>query len=75
MSKENKFHDENGAMKTKSIKIHEYVHDKLKVHVAKKKRSLIWFSDMAILDAIKADAKALHVSDINDFVPKTKSKK
>lgn len=42
-------------MATKSIRISESVHDKLKVHVAKKKKSIVSFADNAIMKEIKLD--------------------
>jgi len=40
---------------TKQIRISEKVHDKLKIHVAKKKKSIIEFADTAIVNQIRAE--------------------
>ena len=40
---------------TKSIRISEKVHSKLKIHVAKNKESIIEFADKAIKNAIELD--------------------
>jgi len=40
---------------TKSIRISETVHTKLKIHVAKRKKSIVEFADKAILKEISLD--------------------
>jgi hypothetical protein len=48
---------QDAAIPTKSLKISEPVHTKLKIHIAKTKGNMTKFSDAAILAKLKQESK------------------